>query len=88
MLNRPATETQITHGRRLWLYALVGLIGALAQHYPVAAVVGHEHVAPGRKNDPGAGFDWSRLRSMLDAPRRYLTYGEYAKYRDKIIVND
>jgi len=26
MLRRPATETQITHGRRLWLYALVGLV--------------------------------------------------------------
>jgi putative spermidine/putrescine transport system permease protein len=26
MLSRPATETQITHGRRLWLYALVSLI--------------------------------------------------------------
>jgi len=24
MLNSPATETQITHGRRLWLYVLVG----------------------------------------------------------------
>jgi hydroxymethylglutaryl-CoA synthase len=28
------------------------------------------------------------VRSMLDGPRRYLTYGEYAKYREKIIVND
>lgn len=26
MLGRPATETQITHGRRLWLYALGGLV--------------------------------------------------------------
>ena len=26
MLSSPATETQITHARRLWLYALVGLI--------------------------------------------------------------
>jgi len=26
MLAGPATDTQITHGRRLWLYALVGLI--------------------------------------------------------------
>ena len=25
MLNRPVTATQITHGRRLWLYVLVGL---------------------------------------------------------------
>ena len=28
------------------------------------------------------------VRSMLDTPRRYLTYGEYAKFREKIIVND
>ena len=27
------------------------------------------------------------VRSMLDGRRRYLTYGEYAKYREKIIVN-
>ena len=26
MLGRPATETQITHGRRLWLYMLSGLV--------------------------------------------------------------
>jgi putative spermidine/putrescine transport system permease protein len=26
MLSRAATETQITHGRRLWLYAVVGLV--------------------------------------------------------------
>jgi hydroxymethylglutaryl-CoA synthase len=28
------------------------------------------------------------VRSMLDGPRRYLTYGEYAKVREKIIVNE
>ena len=28
------------------------------------------------------------VRSMLDHPRRYLTYGEYAQLREKIIVND
>ncbi|NNM07341.1 MAG: hydroxymethylglutaryl-CoA synthase [Gemmatimonadetes bacterium] len=29
-----------------------------------------------------------KVRSMLDSPRKYLTYGEYAKLREKIIVND
>ena len=43
---------------------LAGLLGSLALRYPIAAVVGHEHVAPGRKNDPGAGFDWARLRRL------------------------
>jgi N-acetyl-anhydromuramoyl-L-alanine amidase len=47
---------------------LSGLCAALAQHYPVQHVVGHEHVAPGRKSDPGDGFDWSRLRSSLAWP--------------------
>jgi hydroxymethylglutaryl-CoA synthase len=28
------------------------------------------------------------VRSMLDGPRHYVTYGEYAKLRDKIILND
>jgi hydroxymethylglutaryl-CoA synthase len=28
------------------------------------------------------------VRSMLDGPRRYLTYGEYAKLREKIILNE
>jgi hydroxymethylglutaryl-CoA synthase len=27
------------------------------------------------------------VRSMLDGPRRYLSYGEYAKFREKIIRN-
>ncbi|HEX9692829.1 MAG TPA: hydroxymethylglutaryl-CoA synthase [Gemmatimonadales bacterium] len=32
--------------------------------------------------------DWApTVRAMLDGPRRYLSYGEYAKYREKIIVN-
>ncbi len=46
---------------------LATLIKALSRRYPVTAVAGHEHVAPGRKNDPGAGFDWPLLRSTLGA---------------------
>ena len=47
--------------------SLARAITALVRHYPIAAVAGHEHVAPGRKNDPGAGFDWPRLRSLVGA---------------------
>ena len=28
------------------------------------------------------------VRSMLDRPTRYLTYGQYASYREKIVLND
>ena len=48
--------------------ALTRLIKALAQHYPLVAVAGHEHVAPGRKQDPGPGFDWPRLMTALAWP--------------------
>lgn len=47
--------------------ALAALCRDLAQRYPVCHVAGHEHVAPGRKQDPGPGFDWGRLqRQLLD----------------------
>ena len=41
------------------------LLRSLRRRYPLQEVVGHEHVAPGRKADPGAGFDWRRLRDAL-----------------------
>lgn len=39
------------------------LIGQLRQRYPVRYIAGHEHIAPGRKRDPGSGFDWDRLQT-------------------------
>lgn len=42
--------------------ALAQLALAIAAQYPIAQVVGHEHIAPGRKHDPGAGFDWRDLQ--------------------------
>jgi AmpD protein len=52
--------------------ALAGLLRSLTLRYPIAAVAGHEHVAPGRKIDPGSGFDWSRLRRL--APTAKLAF--------------
>ncbi len=31
-------------------------------------ITGHEHIAPGRKTDPGPAFDWSRYLSLLEQP--------------------
>jgi N-acetyl-anhydromuramoyl-L-alanine amidase len=45
--------------------ALVPLLRAVSAHYPVRHVVGHEHVAAGRKIDPGPGFDWAALQAAL-----------------------
>ncbi|MBX3619382.1 MAG: 1,6-anhydro-N-acetylmuramyl-L-alanine amidase AmpD [Rhizobacter sp.] len=49
---------------------LVSLLQELAQRYPLQWVAGHEHVAPGRKQDPGSGFDWARLIGLLGWPLR------------------
>jgi AmpD protein len=51
--------------------ALASLCAALAQRYPIAHIAGHEHIAAGRKQDPGPGFDWPLLRQSLawDADR-------------------
>lgn len=41
------------------------LARALEIEYPIVASVGHSDIAPGRKTDPGACFDWARFRELL-----------------------
>ena len=54
---------------------LTGLCAALAQHYPVAHIAGHEHIAPGRKQDPGKGFQWAFLQRALGWPTQCFPAG-------------
>jgi AmpD protein len=49
---------------------LCALLKALRERHPVEHVRGHEHVAPGRKHDPGAAFDWAAVRLALGWPQR------------------
>jgi AmpD protein len=47
---------------------LSAVIGALLRCYATldaARLVGHSDIAPGRKLDPGAKFDWPRLRALV-----------------------
>ena len=52
---------------------LARLLEAVHRRYPVEAVLGHEHVAAGRKGDPGPGFDWRRLRRETGGGSRRLS---------------
>ncbi|MDN5871151.1 MAG: 1,6-anhydro-N-acetylmuramyl-L-alanine amidase AmpD [Nitrococcus sp.] len=58
--HRPYTDAQC---RRL-----IGVLRAIMAAYPAvstARIVGHCHVAPERKTDPGPAFNWQWLRAGL-----------------------
>jgi len=54
---------------------LIALTQALLLRHGLAAVRGHEHIAPGRKTDPGPFFDWHQYQQGL------------AGYRPQVLTN-
>jgi AmpD protein len=51
---------------------LSSLCAAIGSQYPVRHVAGHEHIAPGRKADPGSGFNWLLLQKNLGWSTKYF----------------
>ncbi|CAA6812890.1 MAG: N-acetylmuramoyl-L-alanine amidase (EC AmpD [uncultured Thiotrichaceae bacterium] len=50
---------------------LIAVITSLCETYPTLKrenITGHQHIAPGRKTDPGPFFDWKILSDSLCAP--------------------
>ena len=47
--------------------SLVSLVRELQSRFPLRDIAAHSDVAPGRKTDPGAHFDWPRLLRGLAA---------------------
>ncbi len=62
--------------------ALARLLRSLARRYPINAVLGHEHIAAGRKRDPGPGFDWAALGHLL-AGRPRVAAPVFADHRGR-----
>jgi AmpD protein len=60
---------------------LATLLRALGRRYTIDAVVGHEHVAPARKHDPGRAFDWGRLARLLRWSRTRVPFAPQATAR-------
>jgi AmpD protein len=44
---------------------LASLTQCLLQQLPLRYIVGHEHIAPGRKTDPGPCFAWKQYQDLL-----------------------
>lgn len=58
----PYTEAQYVR--------LADLTKVLSERYPLRAVRGHEHIAPGRKTDPGPAFNWQHYAQRCQRLKR------------------
>ncbi len=60
--DEPYTDRQY-----IQLEKVIPLLRTLFPAISGKAVVGHNTIAPGRKTDPGAAFDWSRLARLISS---------------------
>ncbi len=58
--------------------ALAALTVALKAAYPLLHVTGHEHIAPGRKTDPGPFFDWAGYEAHYRVQQKRANTGQAA----------
>jgi N-acetyl-anhydromuramyl-L-alanine amidase AmpD len=54
----------------------------LTAKYPIADVVGHQHIAPDRKTDPGPFFDWQRFQREFLAE----TLGQFGRASSQCVL--
>jgi AmpD protein len=52
---------------------LNALLQALLQQYSLRAIASHRYIAPGRKSDPGDGFDWAALARAVPSLKTFDT---------------
>jgi AmpD protein len=65
-------DTPYSESQYQQLAALAAALLASYASLSAEAIVGHSDIAPGRKTDPGAAFDWPLFRALL---REHLAAG-------------
>ena len=62
--------------------SLAILTSSLTAKYPITDVVGHQHIAPDRKTDPGPFFDWQRFQREFSAE----TLGQFGRAPSQCVL--